>query len=1130
MGFPVTIPGGSTWTADDFEPFTYPTSFPEIINEFVTYAESTEAVIKAGEAAASATAAAASQTAAAASATTASTGATTATTKAGEASTSASAAAGSATTASTAATTATTQAGIATTGANTATSQAAISTASAVTSTAAKDAALVAQAAASASAVGAATSETNAAASAAAASTSASLAAASAGVAGSGPATTLLYPALNKILATATDIVDVMVYDTRQDSDGGAWRFKCEHTSWYQETLNVANFRGARREFPAVAALVLRNIYSSAGAAGALTIYDLTDLDGSGNPRMWAVFNTSAAMALRQTGTFGSANNLTSVFALNGRIWVGAGFAGGSGTGGLSEIDLPGDTAFAVGGTFWSRFPVGLSQRNTYAASWTGSNNGRTSAGIVDRNVFHVHARVHPGAALDAAGLPIPTVAVATAGGTSVIYPNGAVYDITNAGGHSRALLLPDGRLAIQRSISTGVSAFGPLPYADAADSSWWAYYIDPGTSAITSAPFGTGGSVRGIVPGAIGTTAGVAFYAEDLADRANSMVSYASIAWATGWQPGAIRLATLCDATTGNITGSNLLNLDGSSVAGLAAGGANTLASVSGEIEGAYVDNAGAWSTTLTVVAGQTYYFRGSHRRGTSSGNSRLRVREGGTSLLTQDNSTTSSTTLEGQFTPTTTSVIVEQIYLGTPTTGQTLYADNIRVDLAVPDRSFRGKGLIPVGTLSRTAVAAGADMVAHSGFTVSNYYEQPYNADLDFGTGDFFYACWVKTDGLANRMIFDRSQGPNAANTGNPALAFYIASSGLLAVRVTDGTAAYSFPTSPSGAITDTSWHLVGVARRAGTLECWLDGSRVLTTANSFNFTNTTAKLSIGNPITGLGVSTVSVAMFRAGAYAPTPAQIARMYRDELPLFQPGVKCLLGGTSNAVADMDFDTTRNELIVGTADGVSEFSGLVRTSYIDTVSSGVLTNDNMRAVASQSGYRLLAGGAQSVALRDAVNGIDEMTRARPPAPERFIMRAVTTDATPTNLAPRIPVGERELVRVRATVTARQTGAAGTDRASYEIVTQAFRDAGGNVTLDIAAANQGVAGWGTAGPAAITRATETTSTMDAVWVVDTASQTLTVQVTGRSATRLEWTASNIAIERITSETAYAPIAA
>ena len=46
---------------------------------------------------------------------------------------------------------------------------------------------------------------------------------------------------INEISETISDTaVDVFVYDTRKDSDGGAWRKRTQHTSWYNETLNTA--------------------------------------------------------------------------------------------------------------------------------------------------------------------------------------------------------------------------------------------------------------------------------------------------------------------------------------------------------------------------------------------------------------------------------------------------------------------------------------------------------------------------------------------------------------------------------------------------------------------------------------------------------------------------------------------------------------------------------------------------------------------------------------------------------------------------------------------------------------------------------------------------------------------------
>ena len=85
---------------------------------------------------------------------------------------------------------------------------------------------------------------------------------------------------LHAIAAEISDsAVDVFVYDTSRDSDGGAWRKRTQHTSWYNEELNTAT-RGARREFPAVAVIVAE--------ADKVTIYDGNDPDLS----MWMVFES----------------------------------------------------------------------------------------------------------------------------------------------------------------------------------------------------------------------------------------------------------------------------------------------------------------------------------------------------------------------------------------------------------------------------------------------------------------------------------------------------------------------------------------------------------------------------------------------------------------------------------------------------------------------------------------------------------------------------------------------------------------------------------------------------------------------------------------------------------------------
>ena len=102
--------------------------------------------------------------------------------------------------------------------------------------------------------------------------------------------------------------VDVFVYDTSRDSDGGKWRERTQHTSWYNEELNTAT-RGARREFPAVAVIVAE--------ANKVTIYDGDDPDLS----MWMVFDVDVSQGFNILAS--GSDLVLSVEFLNGIICVG---------------------------------------------------------------------------------------------------------------------------------------------------------------------------------------------------------------------------------------------------------------------------------------------------------------------------------------------------------------------------------------------------------------------------------------------------------------------------------------------------------------------------------------------------------------------------------------------------------------------------------------------------------------------------------------------------------------------------------------------------------------------------------------------------------------------------------------
>ena len=100
--------------------------------------------------------------------------------------------------------------------------------------------------------------------------------------------------------------VDVFVYDTSKDSDGGAWRKRTTHTSWYNETLGTAT-RGTRREFPSVAIIVV-----TAATTRKLYIYDGDDP----NLPMWMVIDSNDGQWLEVESS--------SLHALNGIIALGS--------------------------------------------------------------------------------------------------------------------------------------------------------------------------------------------------------------------------------------------------------------------------------------------------------------------------------------------------------------------------------------------------------------------------------------------------------------------------------------------------------------------------------------------------------------------------------------------------------------------------------------------------------------------------------------------------------------------------------------------------------------------------------------------------------------------------------------
>ncbi len=73
--------------------------------------------------------------------------------------------------------------------------------------------------------------------------------------------------------------------------------------------------------------------------------------------------------------------------------------------------------------------------------------------------------------------------------------------------------------------------------------------------------------------------------------------------------------------------------------------------------------------------------------------------------------------------------------------------YIDSISmVEQYIEDRSYKAKAADIYGTLTKTAVNTGTDLVEYSGFSNTNYIRENYSNDLDFATGEFNISSWVK------------------------------------------------------------------------------------------------------------------------------------------------------------------------------------------------------------------------------------------------------------------------------------------------------------------------------------------------------------------------------------------------
>ena len=269
----------------------------------------------------------------------------------------------------------------------------------------------------------------------------------------------------------------------------------------------------------------------------------------------------------------------------------------------------------------------------------------------------------------------------------------------------------------------------------------------------------------------------------------------------------------------------------------------------------------------------------------------------------------------------------------------------DNISVKEAVADRSVNNNGLNIFGNITKQAVATGAELMKYGGFTTNNYLTQDYNSDLDFGTGDFSISFWLKDNvGNSTSYVLERLKADGTTDLA----VWRTTSSSTRQLRIQTNVGSVQLPT-----LTADQWSCINFVRRDGVIYGYVNG-KLESTGSNLGDISSNQHLALGARSGGTaGNGNWGLSLFRISATAPSAEQIAKIYRDEKPLFQENAKATLYGTPDSATDQTFghaddvkaiayDEDTDLLHAGTSRGRSVFKGLQRIdNTTDAVGSAI---------------------------------------------------------------------------------------------------------------------------------------------------------------------------------------------
>tara|TARA_S200000501_G_scaffold242363_1_gene227059 strand:+ start:2204 stop:4831 length:2628 start_codon:yes stop_codon:yes gene_type:complete len=677
-----------------------------------------------------------------------------------------------------------------------------------------------------------------------------------------------------------THISSIFVYDTRRDSDGGAWRHRTQHTSWYNEPLGTL-WRGNRREFPEVAILVTCDSGFDSGHVQTIG-FQIYDGDDPTCP-MWMRFPiTNYAQAANWGGGFPmiARPNFVSfrfgpIHALNGQIAMGNGHASGGSLPGflvnmISEkcIDVC-RYGVAANQFYWmssniaSRVDYGTWSNRAFARGTTRYHNGDDATSgkkseitgrMSSAPTFDIKMTVLSNNAIDpCTGLPQPTQFWATNGGMTVINGNTIPMTITtNQVGSYKSIGLSN--LNHERGISV-INQSGNVirtdyykPNEDGIygqnDTSSY-YYYNLASNSNPSIPWDPGSEKVKFIKGyendpddlaianAISLQIMLGKNRDDSGGDTTATAATITHEMVTGYQPGDphIALPGYC-GTPGDVTGTvhytdsfdatGLWSFaDGASITG----GVLRLSSTNG--------SRATRAASGFLVQGTEYYCV----------------------FYTNANSQNFQIDDDGQGAGVGSVTIYQDVTHNDPGyygfTFTATAANRLRImrtqgggsNIDIPAMTIRPTeiqnkhnnyqdarpGFAIVGTLKREPVAPGAELCSYSGWSASNYITQGYNSALDWGTNNFMVSLWFKCP-----------EGGSESTQNILGIGDYNHNDGFLIQAVNSsskyvdvgylGVSGNSFASTAGvqAGFVDQAWNHVFVHARNNTFHMWVNGKK--------------------------------------------------------------------------------------------------------------------------------------------------------------------------------------------------------------------------------------------------------------------------------------------------------------